>query len=159
MSRGDSLAAEPRAPEVLDLGLDEPRITPPPGMRSRRAAVRERRLRRVLTVGALGFAVWAVVLWSTRHSVSVGDRAALAATGETTTAQGTRPPARSLRAINPNAPGAAFAAAAALPPAPAPVATEPAPAEKSAALAPGARGQGRQHSAATPNKRHRRARR
>jgi hypothetical protein len=160
MSRGDSLAAEPRVvAEVVDLGLDEPRIGPPPGMRSRRAAVRERQLRRVLTVGALGFAVWAVVLWTTRHSVSVGDRSALAATSETASALSPSPAARSLRPINPNAPGAAFATAAASPPASAPVAAAPAAAEKSAATEPTAHAPGRQRSAATPSKRHRRARR
>ena len=161
MSRGDSLA-EPRTAEAVDLGLDEPRRTPPPGMRSRRAATRERRLRRVLTVGALAFAGWAVVLWSTRHSVTVGDRAALAATSETSAA----PPAasaRALRPIDPNAPGAAFAAPAVPAPAPAPAVVPTPLAEKSSS----ARSQARQRpgaagaapAGATKPQRHRRGRR
>jgi len=163
MSRGDSLA-EPRAAEVVDLGLDEPRRAPPPGMRSRRAAARERRLRRVLTVGALAFAGWAVVLWSTRHSVTVGDRAALAATGETVAAPSAGA-ARALRPIDPNAPGAAFAAPAPQAPEPAPApAAAPAPlAEKSSS----AHGQARPRSGApsaapagaNKQQRHRRGRR
>ena len=162
MSRGDSLA-EPRAAEAtdlgLELGLEAARPAPPPGMRSRRAAVRERRLRRVMTVGALAFAAWAVVLWTTRQSVSVGDRSALAATGEAAVVTA---PARGLRPINPNAPGAAWAAPAPQPPAPAPA---PAPAVAQDALpvkspvSSAAHGQSRQHSAATPAKRHRHGRR
>jgi hypothetical protein len=162
MSRGDSLA-EPRAAEAMDLGLElgleAARPTPPPGMRSRRAAVRERRLRRLLTVGALAFAAWAVVLWTTRQSVSVGDRSALAATGE---ARVVAAPARGLRPINPNAPGAAWAAPAPQAPAPAPppaVAQDALPEKSPVAPAAHGQSQSRQHSAATPAKHHRRGRR
>jgi hypothetical protein len=159
MSRGDSLA-EPRVLEAVDLGIDEPRRTPPPGMRSRRAAVRERRLRRVLTVGALGFAVWAVVLWTTRQSVSVGDRSALAAGGENARAETTRPSARTPRPINPNAPGAAWATPPVPAPTPPPVPSPPTAAAKSPAAAPATHGQARLHSAAnTASKHQRRGRR
>ncbi|HET6147663.1 MAG TPA: hypothetical protein VFH68_09030 [Polyangia bacterium] len=163
MSRGDSLT-ESRVPEPvdlggLDLGFDASMPKPPPGMRSRRAAIRERRLRRVLTVGALAFAAWAAVLWTTHQSVTVGDRSVLAATSATA---GTQPPARKPRPIDPNAPGAAWAAPApqapAPAPAPAPVAAQDASPLKGPVLS-SARGQPRQRLAATPSKHQRRGRR